>query len=108
MIECPVCHDRVYNNLLRAEFPECPNGHKIGQWVSCLNSDETHVFLQYQGGDCPYCQSKAGRGVSEGTRVKCLHVTTDGLACTTRPFHWIKEGPPCFLNHVAKMKLFTG
>ncbi len=108
MIECPVCHERVYNNLLRAEFPLCPNGHSIGRWVSCVNSDEAHVFLEFQGSVCPYCGSKSQTVVPEGTKVKCLHVTTEGLVCVTRPFLWIKEGPPCFMNHVAKMKLFAG
>ena len=38
-------------------------------------------------------------------RVKCLHVTKEGLACAARPYIWIKEGPPCFMNHIAKMKV---
>jgi hypothetical protein len=108
MIECPVCHDRVYNNLLRAEFPECPNGHGIGHWVSCANPKESHVYLEYQGSNCPYCEKPPVAGVPEGTKVKCLHVTAEGLSCVTRPFLWIKEGPPCFMNHIAKMKIFLG
>jgi hypothetical protein len=106
MIECPVCHDRVYNNLLREENPKCPNGHEIGRWVSCEN-EEKHVYLEYKVSECPYCGNKTQNLVPEGTAVKCLHVNVAGMACITRPFLWIKEGPPCFMNHVSKMKIVS-
>jgi|SRR5579872_4062699 len=106
MIQCPVCHESINNYLLRAEFPKCQNGHDIGHWVSCSNpGEEKHVYLEYEGATCPYCASAGASGVSEGAKVKCLFVNAAGGACTTRPFLWIQEGPPCFMNHVGKMRL---
>jgi hypothetical protein len=106
MIECPACHEKVNNLLLRAEYPKCSNEHDLGRWVSCANtSGEHHVFLEYKGSVCPYCSSAAGSGVGEGLKVKCLYVNSDGVSCITRPFLWIKEGPPCAMNHVGKMRL---
>ena len=106
MIECPVCRDPVFNTLLREEYPKCPNGHDIGRWATCLNaSAEKHVYLDYKKSFCPYCGSAAGENVRENTTVKCLHVNAEGLVCVTRPFRWITEGPPCFMNHVSKMKV---
>jgi hypothetical protein len=43
--------------------------------------------------------------MEEGTIVKCLHSSESGLACWARPYKWMIEGPPCFLNHVEKMRL---
>jgi len=103
-MECPVCHERVNNYLLRAEFPKCQNDHELGHWVFCSN-DEKHVFLEYNSSACPYCGAAAVAGVGEGTKVKCLFVNVAGETCETRPFLWIEEGPPCFMNHVGKMRL---
>jgi hypothetical protein len=83
----------------------CQNGHELGRWVSCKNQNERHVFLSLGGANCSYCDSAVEAGVKEGVKVKCLHTTTDGAICTTRPFLWMKEGPPCFMNHVGTMKL---
>lgn len=106
MMICPLCKDPVYNVLLRAEFPKCQNGHDIGHWVSCANEgDEKHVYLEYKNSSCPYCGSRPDMGVPEDMKVKCLHANVDGLVCNTRPFLWIREGPPCFMNHVSKMKI---
>ena len=105
LIFCPVCREPVNNISLRTEYPKCPNEHTIGRWVSCQNVSEKHVFLEYANSDCPYCENKPEAGVPEGVKVKCLHATDEGFVCITRPFLWIKEGPPCFMNHVAKMRL---
>ncbi len=45
--------------------------------------------------------------MKEGLAVKCLHPYGEGRICSTRPFVWIKEGPPCFMNHTDLMQLET-
>ncbi len=104
MVTCPNCKEHVSNALLRSESPMCQNGHELGRWVSCKNQNEKHVFLSLGGAGCPYCDAKAESGVKEGVKVKCLHATAEGVICATRPFLWMKEGPPCFMNHVGKMR----
>jgi hypothetical protein len=39
-----------------------------------------------------------------GNKVKCLHTTDTGLLCSARAYVWMEEGPPCFMNHVSKIK----
>ena len=105
MITCPKCSTKVNNALLRSERPKCENGHDLGLWVSCANPSEKHVYLSLSGSECPYCKAQPGSTMMEGVKVKCQHVTSDGVACTTRPFVWMREGPPCFMNHIDKMAL---
>ncbi len=93
---------------LRTDKPHCPNGHELGTWVKCSNEKESHVFLKRDNsgdGRCPHCQSPTAAEIREGMMVKCLHTTDAGLGCITRPYVWIKEGPPCFMNHIDKMKV---
>jgi hypothetical protein len=105
MVTCPKCNAKVNNALLRSESPKCENGHDLGLWVSCVNQNERHVYLSLNGVNCPYCNSQPGPGMKEGARVRCLHATNEGAVCTTRAFVWMREGPPCFMNHIEKMAL---
>jgi hypothetical protein len=92
--------------FLRLENPKCERGHDLGLWVHCEDAAEKHVYLRSNKIDrCPYCQSREYETVKEGVLVKCLHVGEEGKRCIARPFSWMKEGPPCFLNHVDKMRL---
>ena len=104
-IICSICGEHVNYVLLRAEYPKCGKGHELGRWVSCGNRIEQHVYLSIKENSCPYCGSQGRVGIIDGTRVKCLHLTPEGVLCVTRPFFWIREGPPCFMNHLSKMKL---
>jgi len=112
MVDCPVCKVHVSYMLLRTDHPKCPNDHELGTWMRCSGNPESHVFLENNQDDgptikgCPYCGSAVGSQVKEGTRVKCLHVTSAGSQCNTRPYDWIKEGPPCFMNHLDKIVVF--
>lgn len=105
MVTCPKCNERVNNALLRSDSPKCQNEHELGRWSVCKNQGEKHVYLSLKDAACPYCDSPAESSVKEGVRVKCLHATTEGAICTTGAFLWMKEGPPCFMNHIGKMKL---
>lgn len=88
------------------ENPKCDNGHDLGTWVHCLNPPEEHVYLNRNGVDkCPFCENADHSTMKEGLKVRCLFVNGSGLKCMARPFVWIKEGPPCFMNHVEKMAL---
>src|SRR5579862_4533977 len=91
MVSCPVCQESLDNTSLRTEFPKCPNDHVIGRWVSCANTFEKHVYLQYQNSDCPYCENKPAAGVPEGVHVKCLHVTTE-RSCLHNPAVRLDKG----------------
>jgi hypothetical protein len=106
MVDCPICNLHVGYTFLRTEHPKCPGDHSLGTWVYCQNEGESHIFLQSKPKEkCPACGSESAFSMKEGMRVKCLHVTNEGLACTARPYIWIREGPPCFMNHIAKMKV---
>jgi hypothetical protein len=105
MVDCPKCNIHVNNFLLRSEEPRCGDGHKLGVWVRCKNTKERHVYLSLNDSKCQFCQAEAGERMVESVKVKCLHVTSEGTKCPTRPFLWMKEGPPCFMNHVGKMAL---
>ena len=106
LVDCPVCNIHVPYTNLRVEHPKCPNDHPLGTWVFCQNAEESHVYLSpTQGEKCPYCGSSPNSVMKEGNKVKCLHVTNEGMACPARAYVWIKEGPPCFMNHIAKMRV---
>ncbi len=105
MVSCPVCKTHVNYVYLRSERPSCENGHGLGTWVHCSNASEEHVYLFSDGGKCPYCGNAEHSTMQEGLNVRCLFVNDVGLKCVTRPYVWMKEGPPCFMNHVDKMKV---
>ena len=105
MVNCPVCSVHVNSVYLRSESPKCDNGHDLGTWVHCGNQSEEHVYLALNGAKCPFCGNPDHSTMKEGIRVRCLFVNGSGLKCTARPFLWINEGPPCFMNHVEKMSL---
>ncbi len=106
MVNCIICNLHVNYTFLRADSPKCEKGHPLGKWVHCESPQEKHVYLRNELTQvCPYCKDGQSDPMQEGKRVKCLHVSPAGAACTTRPFSWIKEGPPCFMNHVEKMRL---
>lgn len=105
MVECSNCGEHVSSALLRIEHPKCLNGHDLGAWTSCGNKDEKHVYLSYKDSKCPYCGSPSDSRVKEGTKVKCLHINTNGVVCSARAYLWFKEGPPCYMNHLGKMKI---
>ncbi|MDG6995254.1 MAG: hypothetical protein JRN52_04960 [Nitrososphaerota archaeon] len=107
LVVCPKCNSHVNSILLRSNSPKCDSGHELGTWLVCSNSEESHVYLSLEAGSCPYCGSKPKEKMSEGRRVKCLYRTLEGAMCSARSFVWIKEGPPCFMNHVSKMRLET-
>ncbi len=107
MVTCPVCKRHVDYKFLRSENPKDDMGHDLGSWVHCGNESEKHVYLRNQDslGKCPYCNSSEFSEMKEGEKVKCLHVTDSGLSCATRPYLWMEEGPPCFMNHIDKVRL---
>lgn len=105
LVVCPKCNIRINSVTLRMESPKCDLNHDLGTWYNCDNATESHVFLTLDGSKCPYCGNSPKQKMTDGMRVKCLHVTAEGMACTSRPFAWIKEGPPCFMNHVSKMRI---
>ncbi|MDG6908106.1 MAG: hypothetical protein JRN20_20240 [Nitrososphaerota archaeon] len=105
LIACPKCNSHVNSVLLRSEFPRCENGHELGSWFICGNPSENHVFLALEGAKCPYCGNSSKGKMSEGMKVKCQYETSEGAKCNARPYLWIKEGPPCFMNHVSKLRL---
>ncbi len=105
MVSCPVCKTHVNYVYLRSASPTCENGHVLGRWVRCGNSSEEHVYLFADGGKCPYCGNDVHSAMQEGLKVRCLFVNDQGLECSTRPYVWMKEGPPCFMNHIEKMKV---
>jgi hypothetical protein len=92
---------------LRAENPKDELGHDLGKWVHCENTTEKHVFLRNQDvpDKCPYCGSNEFSEMKARDKVKCLHVSDQGVICSTRPYAWIDEGPPCFMNHIEKARL---
>lgn len=107
MVNCPVCKVHVDYKFLRSDNPKDELGHDLGKWVHCENEAERHVYLRNQDSlqKCPYCSSGNFSDMKEGEKVKCLHVTDTGGACTTRAYVWMEEGPPCFMNHVDKTRL---
>jgi hypothetical protein len=104
MVNCPICGIHVDYKNLRSERPKCDNDHALGSWVFCKNSSEPHPFLSFNK-NCPYCASEESGPMKEGAVVKCLHVTDTGKLCEARQYKWMIEGPPCFMNHVDKMKI---
>ncbi len=107
MVNCPVCGIHVDYKNLRSDSPKCDNGHDLGVWVRCGNPSEQHVFLRRENSTCPYCNSPQSVPMKEGVKVKCLATTESGKHCETRPYKWMIEGPPCFMNHVEKMKIVS-
>lgn len=112
MVKCPVCSRHVDYKYLRTEDPKDELGHDLGKWVHCENPSEKHVYLRNSGASsssnkCPYCGSTEFSPMHEKQRVKCLHVTESGINCTARPYLWMEEGPPCFMNHTDKARLET-
>jgi hypothetical protein len=105
MVNCPICGRHVDYKDLRSDHPKCDEGHDLGTWVHCENLPERHVYLRKGDSPCPYCSSNDFQAMNEGTRVKCLHVTDTGKMCEARAYEWMIEGPPCFMNHVDKMKI---
>ncbi len=104
LVNCPNCGMHVNYIYLRSENPKCENGHDLGSWVSCNNQSGRHVYLRNNLLEkCPLCTESGFSKMTEGLKVQCLHVTQDGLKCTTPPYIWIKQGPPCFMNHVSEM-----
>jgi hypothetical protein len=110
MVNCPVCKQHVDYKYLRSDFPKDENGHDLGRWVKCANTSESHVYLRNTDthDKCPYCDSTTFSEMKNGEKVKCLHKTEGGLSCTARPYVWMEEGPPCFMNHIAKMRIEAG
>jgi hypothetical protein len=107
MVNCPICKTHVDYKFLRSDTPKDEFGHDLGKWVHCENEVERHVYLRDQDSSqkCPYCTSSNFSDMKEGVKVKCLHVTDTGAVCTARPYIWMEEGPPCFMNHVDKTRL---
>jgi hypothetical protein len=107
MVNCPVCKRHVDYKYLRADNPRDDLGHELGRWVHCENQNEKHVYLRNQDSlsKCPYCNSSDFSDMKARDKVKCLHETDKGVVCSTRPYIWIEEGPPCFMNHIEKTRL---
>jgi ferredoxin len=107
MVNCPVCKMHVDYKFLRSDNPRDEPGHDLGKWVHCENVSEKHVYLRNQDmkDTCPYCDSKTFAEMKNGEKVKCMHSTETGAMCQARSYSWIEEGPPCFMNHIAKMRL---
>src|SRR5579864_4206901 len=97
----------VNSILLRSSSPKCVRGHDLGTWMSCSNTGQEHVYLAGNGEMCPFCGEASRRKMEEGFKVKCLFVNSSGNLCETKSFVWMKEGPPCFMNHVGKMAIET-
>lgn len=93
--------------FLRSDSPKDEQGHDLGKWVHCENDIEKHVYLRNQDTieKCPFCGSIDFAEMKNGEKVKCLHSTDAGLMCEARPYSWMEEGPPCFMNHIDKMRL---
>lgn len=119
MVTCPVCNKHVDYKYLRTENPRDELDHDLGTWVHCENKAEKHVYLrpgpplssssenknQTSEGKCPYCDSMSFSKMKGGEKVKCIHVNDQGIPCQARPYVWFEEGPPCFMNHIGKIRL---
>ena len=102
MATCPVCNKHVDYKYLRSENPKDEQGHDLGTWVSC--EKEKHVYLKNKNASvCPFCSDPGFVLVKAQVKVKCLHKTDTGIECPARPYIFFEEGPPCFMNHIAKI-----
>lgn len=97
-MECRECGVHIDYKLLRVDEPRCENKHLLGRWVRC-NGIIKHVYLSISN-RCPICNNDERHNIPKGTRVKCMRLYPDGRICSSPPYSWLVEGPPCSLNHI--------